>query len=231
MELLVYAARCIVTSLVAWLTVRMIGRRSISQMTSYDFAALMIISNVAAEPLVYKIGSKAFIGSLIIGLMSIFIGWLSLTKPLYNIDSKPSILIANGKIFRDELKKNRINLPFLLSLLRLKGYANVSDVEFAILEPTGNLSVLPKSQNRPVQTKDLKINTEYEGLALPLIIDGEIQYNNLKYAKLNTEWLNREIKKAGADKVEEIFLAELKSAGELYVNFYRDRFVEKPNLI
>jgi uncharacterized membrane protein YcaP (DUF421 family) len=163
--------------------------------------------------------------------MSIFIGWLSLTKPLYNIDSNPSILIAGGKIFRDELKKNRINLPFLLSLLRLKGYANVSDVEFAILEPTGNLSVLPKSQNRPVQTKDLKINTEYEGLALPLIIDGEIQYNNLKYANLNTEWLNREIKKAGADKVEEIFLAELKSAGELYVDLYRDRLVEKPNLI
>jgi uncharacterized membrane protein YcaP (DUF421 family) len=231
MELLVYAARCIVSSLVAWLTVRLIGQRSISQMTAYDFAALMLIANVAAEPLVSKIGSKAFIGSLIIGMMSIFIGWLSLTKPLYNIDSNPSILIAGGKIFRDELKKNRINLPFLLSLLRLKGYANVSDVEFAILEPTGNLSVLPKSQNRPVQTKDLKINTEYEGLALPLIIDGEIQYNNLKYANLNTEWLNREIKKAGADKVEEIFLAELKSAGELYVDLYRDRLVEKPNLI
>lgn len=231
MELLVYATRCIVTSLVAWLTVRLIGRRSISQMTSYDFAALMIISNVAAEPLVYKVGSKALIGSLIIGLMSVFIGWLSLKKPLYNIDSKPSILIAGGKIFRDELKKNRINLPFLLSLLRLKGYPNVSDVEFAILEPTGNLSVLPKSQNRPVLTKDLKIDTGYEGLALPLIIDGEIQYNNLKYAKLNTEWLNREIKKAGAGKVEEIFLAELKSAGELYVDFYRDPFAEKPDLI
>ena len=80
-------------------------------------------------------------------------------------------------------------------------------------------------------TKDLKIDTGYEGLALPLIIDGEIQYNNLKYAKLNTEWLNREIKKAGAGKVEEIFLAELKSAGELYVDFYRDPFAEKPDLI
>jgi uncharacterized membrane protein YcaP (DUF421 family) len=69
MELLVYAARCIVSSLVAWLTVRLIGQRSISQMTAYDFAALMLIANVAAEPLVSKIGSKAFIGSLIIGMM------------------------------------------------------------------------------------------------------------------------------------------------------------------
>ncbi len=231
MELLVYAARCIVTSLVAWLAVRIIGRRSISQMTAYDFAAIMIMSNVAAEPLVYKIGSKSLIGSLIIGLMSMFIGWLSLRRPLYNIDAKPSILIANGKILRDELGKNRINLPFLLSLLRLEGYANVSDVEYAILEPTGNLSVLPKSQNRPVQTKDLKIETDYQGLALPLIIDGEIQYNNLKYTKLDTEWLNREIRKAGADKVEEIFLAELKSTGELYVDFYRDKFIQKPKMI
>jgi uncharacterized membrane protein YcaP (DUF421 family) len=57
-----------------------------------------------------------------------------------------------------------------------------SDVEFAIIEPNGNRSVIPKSQARPVLTRDLQINTEYEGLALPLILDGEIQYNNLKYA-------------------------------------------------
>ena len=230
MELLVYAARCIVTTLVAWLSVRIIGLRSIAQMTSYDFAAIMIMANVAAEPLVYKVQSKSLIGSLIIALMAVFIGWLSLQKKFYNVDAKPSILIANGKVLQDELRKCRINLPFLLSLLRLEGYANVSEVEFAILEPTGNLSVLPKSQNRPVQPKDLQINTDYQGLALPLIIDGELQYNNLKYANLTVDWLWQEIRKAGAEKPEEIFLAELKSTGELYVDLYRDKFIHNPKL-
>ena len=199
-------------------------------MTSYDFAAITIMANVAAEPLVYKIQSKSLIGSLIIAFMAVFIGWLSLRKRFYNVDAKPSILIANGKVLQDELGKNRMNLPFLLSLLRLEGYANVSDVEFAILEPNGNLSVLPKSQNRPIQPKDLQINTDYEGLALPLVIDGEIQYNNLKYANLKVDWLYQEIGKAGAQKPEEIFLAELKSTGELYVDLYRDKFIQKPGL-
>lgn len=230
MELLVYAARCIVSTLIAWLTIRIIGHRSISQMTAYDFAAIMIMANVAAEPLVYKTESKSLIGSLVIALMSVFIGWLSLRKPFYNLDVNPSILIVNGKILQEELGKNRINLPFLLSLLRLQGYANVSDVEYAILEPNGNLSVLPKSQARPVQPQDLKLDTHYESLALPLVIDGEIQYNNLKYANLTTDWLYLEIQKAGAQKPEEIFLAELKSTGELYVDFYRDTFVSKPEL-
>lgn len=230
LEILVYATRCTVISLVAWLAVRIIGRRSISQMTAYDFAAIMIMSNVAAEPLVYKTGTKSLIGSLIIALVSMAVGWLSLRKTFYNVDARPSIVVANGKILQEELGKNRINLPFLLSLLRLEGYANVADVEYAILEPTGNLSVLPKSQTRPVQPKDLKIDTDYEGLALPLIIDGEIQYNNLKYAKLSADWLHQTIKKAGANRPEEIFLAELGSTGKLYVDFYQDPFLKKPEL-
>jgi uncharacterized membrane protein YcaP (DUF421 family) len=231
MELLVYVARCILTTLFAWLSVRVIGQRSIAQMTSYDFAAIMMIANVASEPLVYKIESKAFVGTLIIALMAVFIGWLSLRKFFYNLDAQPSILIANGKIIRDGLRKNRMNLPFLLSLLRLKGYAHISEVEFAVLEPNGNLSVLPKSQNRPVQPKDLNLNTEYEGLALPLIIDGEIQYNNLKYANLTVAWLYQEINKAGVQKPEAIFLAELRSTGELYVDAYQDKNIKIPELI
>lgn len=230
MELLIYAIRCVVTTMVAWLSIRIIGRRSISQMTAYDFAAIMVISNVAAEPLVYKVESKSLLGCLIIAFLAVVIGRLSLSKTFYNLDSKPSILIVNGKIDRNELTKNRLNLPFLLSLLRLKGYANVSEVEFGILEPTGNLSILPKSQNRPVQPRDLKLDTDYEGLALPLIIDGEIQYSNLKYAGLSVDWLNQEIKKAGLDQPEEIFLAELKSTGELYVDLFQDKNLKKPQM-
>ncbi|HYH02882.1 MAG TPA: DUF421 domain-containing protein [Bacillota bacterium] len=231
MELVVYAVRCIVAMLVTWLAVRLLGRRSIAQMTAYDFAAMLVMGNVIAEPLVYKIESKAFIGTMIIVGVAVSIGVLSLQKKFYNFDVKPSILIANGKVLQDELRSNRLNLPFLLSLLRAQGYNKVSDVEFAILEPTGSLSVIPRSQARPVQPQDLKINTDYEGLALPLIIDGEIQYNNLKYAQLTVDWLQRELRKAGAGHPREVFLAELSSNGELFVDFYKDQFVAKPDLI
>jgi uncharacterized membrane protein YcaP (DUF421 family) len=191
-------------------------------MTSYDLAAIFVLSNVAAEPLVYKVTSKAFIGSLSIAFLVAFIGWSSLRQWFYNFDSQPSIVILNGKIDQRALKYNKTNLPFLLSLLRLQGYANVSDVEVATFEPNGSLSVIPRSQKRPVTPKDLKLDTQYEGLALPIIIDGRIQYDNIKYAKLDMIWLNNQLSQAGNLKAENIFLAELSTSGELFISKYED---------
>ena len=229
MEALVYIARCIIVSLFSWFCIRLIGKKSISQLTSYDFASLMILANVASEPLVYKVSSKAFIGTFTIAVISIVIGWLSLQKVFYNIDSKPDIVIVNGKIDRNALKRNRMNLPFLLSQLRLQGYSKVCDVEFALIEPNGNLSVIPKSQSRPVTPADLNLNTQYEGITLPLIIDGEIQYNNLKFAKLDLVWLKENIKKFGASSIEDVFLAELDTTGKLNVDLFNTP-LDKPSI-
>ncbi|MCX7709476.1 MAG: DUF421 domain-containing protein [Clostridia bacterium] len=230
MEALVYISRCVIVLLFSWFCVRLIGKKSISQLTSYDFTALMILANVAAEPLVYKISSKALLGSLTIAVGAVVIGWISLRKRFYNFDSKPDIVIINGKVDKQALKRNRMNLPFLLSLLRLQGYAKVSDVEFAIVEPDGNLSVIPTSQSRPVTPNDMKMDTQYEGITLPLIIDGEIQYNNLKFAKLDTAWLNQEIKKSGASNAEDVFLAELDTTGKLNVDLFKDPVSKKPGI-
>lgn len=230
MEAVVYIGRCITVLTFSWFCVRIIGKKSISQLTSYDFTALMILANVAAEPLVYKVSTKAFLGSLTIAVVVIIIGWLSLQKRFYNLDAKPDIVVVNGKVDREALKRNRMNLPFLLSLLRLQGYSKITDVEYAIIEPNGNLSVISVSQSRPVTPQDLKIETKYEGISLPLIIDGEIQYNNLKFAKLDIQWLNREIQKSGASKAEDVFLAELDTTGKLYVDLFKSPVGNKPSM-
>lgn len=231
MDLIIYLIRCVIVLLFTWLCVRIIGKKSISQMTSYDLAGTFVLANVAAEPLVYKVVTKAFVGSLAIALGVTFIGWISLNRLFYNLDSKPDIVIYNGKINQKALNKNKANLPFLLSLLRMQGFANVSDIEIAIFEPNGNLSVLPKSQNRPLTPQDMKIETQYEGLALPLIIDGRIQYDNLKYAKLDMNWLNHELHKNGKNHPEKILLAELNSSGNLYLYEKENIEDEFPNLI
>jgi uncharacterized membrane protein YcaP (DUF421 family) len=231
MEVLVYIVRCVIVLLFSWFCVRLIGKKSISQLTSYDFTALMILANVASEPLVFKISSKAFLGSLTIALVAVIIGYLSLQKKFYNLDTKPDIIIVNGKVDKEALKRNRMNLPFLLSLLRLQGYTKVSDVEFAIIEPNGNLSVIPTSQSRPVTPNDLKLDTRYEGIPLPLIIDGEIQHNNLKFAKLDNAWLDQEIKKSGASGAEDVFLAELDTTGKLNIDLYKAPISNKPRII
>lgn len=230
MDIVVYLVRCVIVLLFTWLCVRIIGKKSISQMTSYDLAATFILANVAAEPLVYKVVSKAFIGSLAIAIGVVFIGWISLKQFFYNLDSKPDIVIYNGKINYKALTKNKTNLPFFLSLLRMQGYAKIADVEVAIFEPNGNLSVLPKSQNRPLTPKDMNIQRQYEGLALPVIIDGRIQYDNLAYAKKDMNWLKTALNKAGHNQPESILLAELDSSGSLTVCKYENLEEEFPNL-
>ena len=107
----------------------------------------------------------------------------------------------------------------------------MSDLEYVIVEPNGNISVFPKAENKPVTRKDLNLRVSYEGLAYPLIIDGEIQYNNLKFANLSINWLNDEIKKAGARAPEEVFIAQLDSQRGLYVDLYNNNLGGKPPYI
>lgn len=228
--MLVYLARCIAVVLITWLCIRLIGKKSISQMTSYDLAVVIVLANITAEPLVFKNVSKQLIGALVVTLLALGVGWVSLRRWFYNVDSKPSLVIVNGRIDQLQLKRNQINLPFLLSLLRIQGYAKVSDVEFAIIEPNGSLSVIPKSQSRPVTPKDLELPTQYEGMALPLIIDGGLQIENLNFAKLDVGWLMSELNKFGISAVTDVFLAELDTEGNLYVDLCQKQ-LRKPELV
>jgi uncharacterized membrane protein YcaP (DUF421 family) len=222
MTFVIYAVRCFFMFFVLCLGLRIVGKKSIAQITTYELAGIFLITMVAAQPLVYKIPTKASEGVVVLSLAMILVGKLSLSKKFYNADQKPSIIIINGKIDKEELKRNNINAPFLLSQLRLKNYTRISDVEYALIEPNGQLSVIPKSQERSVKPKDLKVETQYEGLSIPLVIDGEIQYRNLDYTKLNQNWLNNELQKAGAINIEDVFFAELDTQGQLYVNLYKD---------
>jgi len=230
MEALVYITRATIMLLVAWFALRIIGKKSIAQMTSYELAGVMLLTTVAAEPLVFKVVSKASLGTLFIALLVVIIGSLSLRKSLYNLDMKPDIIIQNGKVNRDVLKRNQMNLPLLLSMLRLKGYAKLSDVEFALIEPNGQISALPKAGCRPVQPNDMQLQPENEGLPLPVIIDGEIQYNNLSYAHLTTEWLKTQLTQANIQNPEDVFVAQLTAQNKLYFTLYQEANPAPPSM-
>lgn len=218
MSLLIYATRILIIFVVTTIGVRLVGKKGISEMTSYDLAAIMIMTTVAAEPLVYKVTAKASFGVAVTTLLAVVAGYASLRWRW--LDSGPLVLIDNGKINEATLTKARMNIPVLLSELRAKGYANVHDVEFALLETSGKLSVIPKSQARAVQPRDLGIQTQYEGLALPLIIDGEVQKRNLEYAHLSEGWLRSELDRLGFGDPDTISLAEIDTSGKLYIDIY-----------
>ncbi|BBF41713.1 hypothetical protein lbkm_0393 [Lachnospiraceae bacterium KM106-2] len=218
MEILAYMIRCIIMFLVTWTGVRLSGKKSVSNMTTYELAAMMLLTTVAAEPLVYKISSKATIGVATITAITILIGSLSLKKFFYNFDTEPIVLIINGKILKKELKKTRMNIPLLMSELRTMGYPNLSEIAYAILEPNGKLSAIPMSQKRPVQPSDMAINTKPVNISFPVIIDGELRKKNLSFFKKDESWLLSQLKNAGANSFKDVLFAQIDSEGNLFVD-------------
>ena len=122
-----------------------------------------------------------------------------------------------GKIMEKEMRRLRYNINDLIEQLRLNGYPNIADVDYAILETDGQLSIIPKPEKRPVVTEDLGITPEYEGLPLSIIMDGRILRNDLKKLDITEEWLLDQLKSAGYDDVSEVLFASLEDGGRLFV--------------
>jgi uncharacterized membrane protein YcaP (DUF421 family) len=210
--------------LIAWLGIRIIGKKTIAQMTGYELAGVLLLSIVAAEPIAYKVASKALTGVLTLSLTTLFLGYLSLKTKIFNFDSKPGIVISNGIVLKDELKKNKMNVSYLISMLRQKGYFKISEIEYAIIEPNGNISVVPKSQERPIKPKDMKIPTPYEGLSLPLILDGNIVKQNLNYSMLDEGWLVSQLNSSGITEVSDVLIAQLDTEGILHISTKYEKY-------
>lgn len=225
--MLIVFVRTFIIYAVVVVLMRLMGKRQIGQLEPYELVVAVMIAELAAIPM----EDKAI--PLVHGLIPIFtlffiqvcISYINMKSLWFRsfMDGSPSIVIRNGKIDIDELAKARYNINELLEQLRTKGYANIVDVEFAILETSGNLSVIPKSQKRPLTPADLHIDTGYEGLPLPLVLDGTIQRDNLSDAGLTVDWLVSELAKLGIDDVNEVFFASLDTQGNLFYQTRKER--------
>lgn len=218
--MLIVIVRTIVLYCFVAVSMRVMGKREIGQLQPYELVIAIMISELAAVPMgdtgIPLInGITPIITLLTIQVILSFISMKSL-KAREIICGTPSILIRNGKIIEQELQRLRYNLSDLLEQLRAKNVPNISDIEFAILETSGQLSVIPKSQKRPVIPEDLELSTKYEGLPHTLIIDGQVQYKSLRNLNLNLSWLKEKIRGLGIEEPGQILFASLDTQGNLY---------------
>jgi uncharacterized membrane protein YcaP (DUF421 family) len=221
-SLLVYIARSLVMILATWLICNFIGKKSLAQFTPYDVAILFIISNVISQPLVNKDLFKTAFGVILLALSILIISKLTLRRPFYGIDGMPSVVIAEGKIIKEELARNNINIYTLLSMLRVQGYTKIADVNYAMLEPGGQLSVIPKSGARPPNASEMNLSVPDEGLTFAVIVDGKINTRILPFVKIDEIWLVNELQKLYMAKPKDVFYAEVDSNMTLYANLYSE---------
>ena len=185
--MLVILIRTIVLYTLVLLVMRGMGKREIGQLQPFELVISIMIADLASIPM-SDIGVPIFngiipiLGLLIMHLM-ISLGNLKSIKFRQAICGKPSILIFRGKIDEEVLIKERYTVNELQERLRGKDVFNIGDVEYAILETSGEINVILKPEKRNPTLEDMNINAKYEGIAYDLVIDGVIQYNNLKKLK------------------------------------------------
>lgn len=201
---------------------RLLGKKQMGQLTFFHYVTGITIGSVAASVSVDD-QISVWEGLASMGLWGVLVMLTSIvsmrSRPMRHLlDGQPTVLIESGKILDRNLAALRMNLEDLTSLLRAQGAFNLKDVEFALLEPTGNLSVLLKSQYQPLTPHDLHVPTKYHGLSHALVMDGEVQERNLERVGLTREWLLSELRKQGVSSPQEVMFSELDTQGDLYVN-------------
>ncbi|AVX20947.1 MAG: DUF421 domain-containing protein [Bacillota bacterium] len=201
--------------------VRLMGKREVGQLSTFDIVVFIVLAELAAIPMEYyqKPLLPSLVPILVVVLLEIITSYLALKFPVFRklMDGQPSIVVANGQPVIEEMKRLRYSLDDLMAQLREKGFTSPAEVEFAVLETSGKLSVIPKSQNRPVTPADLSLATSYEGLPIPLIKDGIVQKHNLGQIGLSENWLVGELQKQGYQQPQQIFFALLDTRGQLHL--------------
>ncbi|MFW6022911.1 MAG: YetF domain-containing protein [Halanaerobiaceae bacterium] len=210
----------VVFALLAILT-RIVGRRLLSQMTFYEFVTGVTIGTIAGAYVVNAIrGLYVLVSPVVLTICAVALSYFLLKslKARKLFEGEPVIIMQNGKILEDNMTRARYSLDSLEMQLRIKGVFNINEVEFAVLEPHGQLSVLKKTPYNPVTPKDLNISTGYKGLPTEIIKDGIVLEQNLEQNNLDFRWLYNELYKQSIKDVSQVILASLNTDGSLYID-------------
>ena len=191
--------RSIILYIIVLIVMRFMGKREIGQLQPFELAISIMIADLATIPM-SEIGIPIFNGIIpILGLllMHIIISGINLKsiKAREIICGKPRILIYRGKIDEKALKKERFTINELQERLRGNNVFNLGDIEYAILETNGEVTIIEKPEKRGVKIEDLKLDVEYEGIPYDLVIDGKIMEKNLKEIGKDKIWLEKELQK------------------------------------
>ena len=212
--------RGVILYVVMIITMRGLGKRQLGQFQPYELAMAILVADVISTPmesistpLLYGILPVAALFSVhsIITLLS-----LKFDKVRAFVSGKPSVVISKGVIDQEEMKKLCMSLSDLLEGLRNAGILNPAEVGTAIVEANGQMSVFPNSDSRPPTTGEMGIDPGYEGLPMLLVMDGRIQYNNLRQSGMCEEWLNKVLSDRGLS-AKVVYLASLDTQGKLLI--------------
>lgn len=211
-----------ITSLVfLFLITKIIGKKQVSELSLFDYVIGISIGNFAAEMTINLESNElnglfaVFIFGIIAYLVSI--GTMKSIKLRRFFMGNPTILIEKGKIIESNMVKVKMDVNDMLEQCRCNGYFDISQIEYAVLEANGELSILPKAKYRPLTPDDMNIDVKKEGLCANVLIDGKIMYKNLNNINKDEKWLKHELKVKGYKDLSKILLVTVDCYDKLII--------------
>lgn len=199
---------------------RMMGKKQIGELEPFELVIALMISELATFPMqdIRIPILHAIIPILTLLFLQVATSFIELKSERARriFTGTPSILIRKGIIDIAELRYQRFNINDLLEELRLKGYFNLSDIQYAILETSGELSILPKTEISNATKGDLNITITQESLPIPLIMDGNVNHKNLELLDKDEFWLNKILKEHDIDNAKDVFLGIIDSKNKFF---------------
>lgn len=220
--MIIVLLRTLILYAVVIVSLRIMGKRQIGELQPSELVVAIMISDLATVPMEsvnipLLSGIVPVLTLLFAEVISSFLS-LKSRKLRRLIVGQPSVVIYGGRINEGELKRLRFNLDDLLEELRINGCHDISDVEVAVLETSGKLSVIPRDKARPVTVEDMKLkNVRREGLPCTVISDGSLNEYELRRSGKSLDELKRELQKNGAKSISDVFIASIDAEGELFL--------------
>lgn len=205
--------KLILTSLLSasslFLIAKIMGHKQVAQLDLFDYINGITIGSIAAE-LATELETpwKPLIAMLIYGMIAVGLSLATNKFPKVRkyVNGSPTILMNDGKIYRENMKKAKLDLSEFMTMCREQGYFDLNDIHTAIFEYNGKLTILPNSANRPITPADIELQPEPDHINTEIIMDGRIMGENLKRMGLDLKWLEKQIKAQGYHDAKEIFL-------------------------
>ncbi len=212
--------RSLVSLVVLFLITKAIGKKQVSELSLFDYVIGISIGNFAAE-MIMNFDSNYYNGIVAMvtfGLIAWLVSYFTMKSMILRriIIGTPTVIIQNGKIIEKNLRKMMIDINDLLEQCRSNGTFDINEIEYAIMEANGKISILPKKEFSPLIVKDMNLKLEKNELVSNVIIDGKIMKSNLENSGKEKDWLLKELKIKGK-KLEDILLATLDNNYKLII--------------
>ena len=220
-EILYIIALSLGSIIALFILTKLMGYRQMSQMSMFDYINGITIGSIAAEMATSLESNftQPMTAMIVYALADLFLSWFSSKsiKAHKVIEGAPLVLLNNGELYRENLKKAKIDVSEFLVQCRVKGYFDISKLETAILEGNGKISFLPKSSDRPLTPSDMQLSPQQDYMVANVILDGKIMEENLKHTGNDEKWLHNQIKAQGAKQVEDVLLATCDMSNQVTV--------------